>query len=275
MGAARLTERDLELLRSSPSTGSCCAAHVAALLGSHAAAASARLGKLASARLPEASRRGVQGRPRCYQITRTGLARDRQRPPLARDRPARATQHDVGVAWLWLAARARHVRPAGARSSPSAGCARTTAAREPDAEPLGGRGWAASARAAGESFTIRTWCCGPPTAGGSALELELTAKSRTRLETILAGYAADPRIDGVVYLVESRPSARARRSARRAGSGSRTSSTCSGCADRSAAASRPRRPRSARRRRAGARTGARERGRMSAGPGPPRPRSPY
>ena len=38
-----------------------------------------------------------------------------------------------------------------------------------------------------------------------ALELELTPKSRTRLETILAGYGADPRFAGVVYLVE-RPS---------------------------------------------------------------------
>jgi hypothetical protein len=37
-----------------------------------------------------------------------------------------------------------------------------------------------------------------------AVELELTPKSRTRRDRILAGYAADRRIDGVIYLVERR-----------------------------------------------------------------------
>jgi hypothetical protein len=35
-----------------------------------------------------------------------------------------------------------------------------------------------------------------------AIELELTSKGRTRREQILAGYAADCRIDAVVYLAE-------------------------------------------------------------------------
>ena len=42
-----------------------------------------------------------------------------------------------------------------------------------------------------------------------AVELELTSKGRTRREKILAGYAADPRIDAVLYLVEKRSLRRA------------------------------------------------------------------
>jgi len=47
-----------------------------------------------------------------------------------------------------------------------------------------------------------------------ALELELSSKGH-RLETILAGYGADPRIDGVVYLVESAAVARSVQAAAR------------------------------------------------------------
>jgi hypothetical protein len=35
-----------------------------------------------------------------------------------------------------------------------------------------------------------------------ALELELSAKPRRRLETIIGGYGADPRVDAVLYLVD-------------------------------------------------------------------------
>jgi hypothetical protein len=41
-----------------------------------------------------------------------------------------------------------------------------------------------------------------------ALELELSSKGRARRERILAGYAADPRFDGVVYLVQNASIAR-------------------------------------------------------------------
>jgi hypothetical protein len=37
-----------------------------------------------------------------------------------------------------------------------------------------------------------------------AVELELTAKSRPKLDVILAGYAADPTVDAVLYLVDRR-----------------------------------------------------------------------
>jgi hypothetical protein len=56
-----------------------------------------------------------------------------------------------------------------------------------------------------------------------AVELELTGKGRARREKILSGYAADPRIDAVLYLVHHRNRLLARSiedSARRAGIGS-------------------------------------------------------
>jgi hypothetical protein len=51
-----------------------------------------------------------------------------------------------------------------------------------------------------------------------ALELELSSKGRTRLESILSGYGSDPRIAGVVYLVQSQTVARSvERAARKVG----------------------------------------------------------
>jgi hypothetical protein len=51
-----------------------------------------------------------------------------------------------------------------------------------------------------------------------AFELELTTKAPERRERILAGYAADPRIDAVIYLVDRATVGRAiERSAARVG----------------------------------------------------------
>jgi hypothetical protein len=55
-----------------------------------------------------------------------------------------------------------------------------------------------------------------------ALELELTSKGRARRERILAGYAADGRVDSVLYLVDRAATGRAlRTSAARLGIGTR------------------------------------------------------
>jgi hypothetical protein len=48
-----------------------------------------------------------------------------------------------------------------------------------------------------------------------ALELELSSKGRLRLERILSGYAADPTVDGVVYLVQNATVARSVQAAAR------------------------------------------------------------
>ena len=46
-----------------------------------------------------------------------------------------------------------------------------------------------------------------------AIELELSPKGRSRLERIIAGYGADPRVDGVLYLVDDARVARGVRTA--------------------------------------------------------------
>jgi hypothetical protein len=86
--------------------------------------------------------------------------------------------------------------------------------RDPDAEPvavrLGGFGPHGNEQLHYPDLVLRT-------ADGRrvALELELTPKSRTRLEKILAGYGADSRYDGVVYLVDRPGVARSVQSAAR------------------------------------------------------------
>jgi len=179
-------------------------AHVAALLDTSLTAATARLRKLAKARLLR--KECVFGHQPPYQITRRGLAAIGSSLPTPRGDP-RVYEHDVGVAWLWLAARAGTFGPleavVGERRLRS-----HDGAREPESEPLGvrlgGTGPWGRERLHYPDLLLRT-------ADGRriALELELTPKSRTRLEAILAGYGADPRIAGVVYLVERAAIARA------------------------------------------------------------------
>ena len=205
MGAVRLTERDFELLSFLAEHRLALPAHVAALLDTSPAAASTRMGKLASAgylRRHDAE----PGRPRWYQIARKGLAHidsDLRSPGLNVSEYA----HEVGVAWLWLAADRGSFGPVEEIITDRR-MRSIDGAREPDAEPvavrLGGFGPRGREELHYPDLVLRT-------ADGRrvGLELELTPKARTRLENILAGYAADPRFAGVVYLVEKRSVARA------------------------------------------------------------------
>ena len=211
MGGYRLTERDQQVLSFLAEHRLALPPHVAVLLGTSARAATARLNKLANAGLLKC-RPGFPGEPRWYQITDDGLAfiGSSLAPPRA---DLRTYEHDVGVAWLWLAARGGTFGPlqeiVGERRLRS-----SDGSREPGAEPLavrlGGFGPHGRERLHYPDLVLRT-------ADGRrvALELELTPKSRTRLETILAGYGADPRFDGVVYLVESTSVARSVQAAAR------------------------------------------------------------
>jgi hypothetical protein len=201
----RLTDSDLELLSFLAEHRLALPTHVAVLLDTSRAAATTRLNKLANAGLLTIQA-ALAGEPRAYQITRNGLAHVRSPLPPPRS-DLRTYEHDVGVAWLWLAARngsfgARQEVISERRLRSHDG------ARDPGAEPLGvrlgGFGPHGRERLHYPDLVLRT-------ADGRrvALELELTPKSRTRLETILAGYGADPRFDGVVYLVQSATVARA------------------------------------------------------------------
>jgi hypothetical protein len=207
----RLTDPDLELLAFLAEHRLALPTHVAMLLGTSQTAATTRLNKLA--RAGHVRRRpAFPGEPRWYQITSNGLGVIGSRLPPPRV-DLRAYAHDVGVAWLWLAARGGAFGPldevVGERRLRS-----LDASRDPDAEPLavrlGGFGPHGRERLHYPDLVVRT-----PDGRRIALELELALKSRVRLETILGGYGADPRFDGVAYLVESPAVARSVQAAAR------------------------------------------------------------
>jgi len=198
--AVRLTARDRELLAFVAVHRLVLATHVQALLGVSARAANGRLRSLASAGIL-AGERVFHRRPGCYRITRKGLAVvDSDLPPPRID--LRGYEHDIGVAWLWLAAHngafggVREVLSERQLRSADAGGEGT---REPLAVRLGGAGASAGRRLHYPDLLLIT-----PHEKRIALELELSPKGRTRLEKILAGYGADSRIDAVLYLVEDR-----------------------------------------------------------------------
>jgi hypothetical protein len=217
----QLTETDLELLRFLAEHRFVQTEHAAALLERAAATARARLSRLESAGYIR-SEALFRGKPPMYLITRPGLrvVGSEFEPPRV---DVRSYTHDTGVAWLWLEARAGTFGPlneiiAERRMRSHDGT------REPDATAagplgvrLGGFGARGEERLHYPDLLLRT-------ADGRrvALELELSSKGRARLETILMGYGADPRIDGVVYLVDRASVARlVTEAARRLGVSSR------------------------------------------------------
>ena len=207
-----LTERDRDLLRFVAAHRFVRADHVQVFLRSSARAAYARLRALRRAGL--LSRDVVFHRtPATHQITRDDLAAIGSSLP-APKRDLRAYAHDVGAAWLWLAARdgafgqLREVIPErelrsrdgpGRRSEP------------PLAVQLGGVGPGGQERLHYPDLLLVT-----PEGHRVAVELELSGKGQARRERILEGYACDPNIDVVLYLVkDSRVGAAIEASARR------------------------------------------------------------
>lgn len=201
------TDRDRALLRFAAEHRTVLAAHVQTLFGVSASAAQARLRTLVDGGLLH--RHPVPERPgRCYSITRRGLDTVESDLPVPRLDP-RGFRHDAGLAWLWLAASAGGLGPVGGlvseRRMRSADAAEAHAARaadsgtEPFAVRLGGIGPGGRERLHYPDLLLLG-----RGGGRLAVELELTAKARTRRELILAGYGADRRIDGVLYVVERR-----------------------------------------------------------------------
>ena len=210
----QLTDQDLELLEFLAEHRLALPDHAAALLGRAVDTARMRLTRLVKMGYVR-EERVFHGHPPMHLITRTGLrAVGRTLKPPKLD--VREYQHDVGVAWLWIAARRGTFGPvreviAERRMRSQDG------ARDGDGSSapllgvrLGGVGPRGRERVHYPDLLLTT-------AGGRriALELELSPKGRTRLEAILAGYAADPRIGGVVYLVEDAAVARTVRDAAR------------------------------------------------------------
>lgn len=110
-------------------------------------------------------------------------------------------RHDVGVGWVWLAAKG------GAFGDLQAVVGEREMRSHDMRAPAGGQPFGVGIVGL-DSFgrlarhypdlllTTRT-------GQRVAVELELTAKSARRLDAIMLGYAGDPRIDGVLYLVST------------------------------------------------------------------------
>ena len=194
----RVTERDLQLLGFVAEHRLVLPAHVAALLDTSSDAAAGRLRALAAGGFVR-QEAIFHRQPSCYQITGKGLAAvgsGYRQPRL----DLRCYRHDVGVAWLWLAARGGAFGPVreliSERRLRSLDAVVDRAA-EPVGVRLGGIGPAGKPRLHYPDlmFVLE---------GGQrvAIELELTGKGRARRERILSGYAVDSRIDAVLYLVD-------------------------------------------------------------------------
>ncbi len=224
---AALTDADLELLRFMAQHRFVLADHAAALLGVAPMTAQRRLDKLAVGGY--ARRAAVfRGRAPMHLITAAGLRALGSTLPTPR-LDLHSYEHDIGLAWLWLAARRGTFGPLSEilaeralRSRDGVADRESHASESQDGESrasetlgvrLGGTGPRGRERLHYPDLLLRT-------ADGRwvALELELSTKGRTRLESILAGYGSDPGIAGVVYLVQSQTVARSvERAARKVG----------------------------------------------------------
>lgn len=141
------------------------------------------------------------GQPAAVWITRRGLGAIERRLPAARP-DLRGYRHDVGVAWLWLAARDGVFGQVTALQSERE---LRSHDRNPDREgrPLG-VGIGGVGPRGGERLHYPDLVLETPRGHRVALELELTPKSTHRLNQIMRGYAFDPRTDAVLYLVPDR-----------------------------------------------------------------------
>lgn len=199
----RLTDRDRELLAFAAEHRLVLEPQLEHLAGARPGKLARRLGGLARAGYLSGGRAFDQ---RHYQIRSAGLAAIDSALPVPRFNPG-AYKHDVGVAWLWLAA---HHGTFGSLSEVlserrlRSHDAAFDRAREPYGVRLGGLD-----RHGYERLHYPDLLLIDPQGRRLGLELELSPKGRERRELILGGYGADARIDHVLYLVEDHPRGRA------------------------------------------------------------------
>jgi hypothetical protein len=143
------------------------------------------------------ARFGGWGNSPCSRIEKPGLAAVGSELLPPKDTPG-AFRHDVGVAWLWLAAQRGSFGPLaeviGERRLRSLDMA---APDRPFSVRLGGYDGFGNLRRHYPDLVLIH-----PSGRRLALELELSSKGVARRDTILAGYGADRRLEGVVYFVE-------------------------------------------------------------------------
>ena len=168
---------------------------VALLLGVTEATARRRLLRLSRAGLIE-YRRVFDAQPPATRITRRGLnVIEHHLPPPQID--LRGYRHDVGVGWLWLAARGGVFGELTAVTAERAMRASDgRGGRQPFGVGLGLLGPHGQPKRHYADLMLNT-----RSGHRVAVELELTAKSSGRMSRIMTAYASDARVDVVLYLV--------------------------------------------------------------------------
>jgi hypothetical protein len=202
-GSLQLTPRDGQILSFLADHQVVLDRQVAALTGNSAEALAKRLRRLETAGY---LRRVQVFEEFCCLIRQPGLRAlgSRLRAP----KPTlRTYKHDVGLAWLWLAAQRGAFGPVAEvlaerrlRSHDESG----VAPHEPYAIRLGGHDADGRERRHYPDLLLVDG-----RGRRLALELELSRKQISMREKIIAGYGADRRVDGVTYLVESNSEGRA------------------------------------------------------------------
>jgi hypothetical protein len=187
---------------------------VQALLGCSARAAREQLRALIGAGHVR-SDRIFAGRPSTCRITASGLRAigSRLAPPRLQ---LSGYDHDLGLGWLWLAARYGAFGELIAIHSER--FMRSHDARSDRSLPAFGVGTGVIGPRGRELRHYADLLLQTRADQHVAVELELTAKSSPRLAGIMLAYASDMRIDAVLYLVpDRRLAARTERAARDAG----------------------------------------------------------
>jgi hypothetical protein len=178
-----------------------------------------RLRNLVDAGLVE-RKRIFAGHPQACWISGRGLRLVESRLP-APAPDLKDYRHDVGLAWLWLAAQnGAFGRLDGVVSERTMRSAdrRSLGPGEADAGRRYGIGVAVAGPRGGLALHYPDLLLETTTGHRVAIELELTAKGPRRLDQIMLGYAGDPHIDAVLYLCPSRATGlRVQAAARRAG----------------------------------------------------------
>jgi hypothetical protein len=174
------------------------AAQVGALLQTSTGAAARRLRALASVGLLESDRRLAE-KPTWYRIRPPGLRLIESTLPSPRRADLDTHHHDVGLGWLWIAARqGAFGRLRGVVSERRMRSHDGTAdgGLDPFGMRLPGAGPRGRERLHYPDLLLET-----STGHRIALELELTSKNRARREEILRGYMFS-KLEAVIYLVE-------------------------------------------------------------------------
>jgi hypothetical protein len=213
--SVQITDADRGLLAFAAEHRFVLAAQVAALLRVTASAAEARLRRLGDGG-HLCRHKEIHRGPVWHQITRAGLRAIGSDLPAPRGFDLATHRHDAGLGWLML--RAQEERFGTLERVISERRMRSHDGRAQDRAQrhgvrLGGVGPGGRDRLHYPDLVLVT-----QSGHRVAFELELSTKEVERRERILAGYAADRRVDAVIYLVERASVGRAiERSAARMG----------------------------------------------------------